>query len=289
MGGGCWTTSSYSEYSKSVGRSVSADGVLDGNYSAQEMFKQRCCAEELNPMNVVRECKDSQEHPNTVPVILGLDVTGSMGSAAVEVAKQLNTIMTTLYETCQDIEFMIMGIGDLSYDYSPIQLSQFESDIRIAEQLDKIWFEGHGGGNGFESYTVAWYMGSRHTDLDCLRRGKKGIIITMGDELLNPYLPHGPLNRHTGDLTQADIDTPMLYNEVKDKFDIYHLVVEHGCYNRGSSLSKSFAKVIGAENVKVVNLNSLSQTIIDIIQSRYDNINSESADQTETKVETISW
>lgn len=84
---------------------------------------------------------------------------------------------------------MIMGIGDLAYDGCPIQVSQFESDIRIAEQLDKIYFEFGGGGNSFESYTAAWYFGSRHTKLDCLNRGKKGIIITMGDEQLNPYLP----------------------------------------------------------------------------------------------------
>ena len=68
--------------------------------------------------------------------------------------------MTKLYEDITDVEFMIMGIGDLAYDNSPIQISQFESDIRIAEQLDKLWFENGGGGNDYESYTAAWYMGS---------------------------------------------------------------------------------------------------------------------------------
>ena len=65
-----------------------------------------------------------------------------------------------------------MGIGDLAYDYAPIQASQFESDIRIAEQLDKIYFEGGGGGNNFESYTAAWYFGVHNCKLDCWNRGE---------------------------------------------------------------------------------------------------------------------
>ena len=85
----------------------------------------------------MRECCDSEEHPNTIPVILGLDVTGSMGEAAVKTAQALNEIMTTLYSEVNDIEFCTMGIGDLFYDHSPIQISQFESDVRIVEQLEE--------------------------------------------------------------------------------------------------------------------------------------------------------
>lgn len=275
MGSGSWTTQSYKNYSSSVGRTLNMDGVIDGAYTAQEMFRQNHCAEELKPFNVMRECRDSEEHPNTFPVILGLDVTGSMGTSAVEVAKKLNVIMTNLYKTCKDIEFMVIGIGDLVYDISPIQISQFESDIRIAEQLDKIWFEGHGGGNDYESYTEAWYMGINHTKLDCLNRGKKGLIITMGDEFINPYLPKDKLIKFTGDELQGDIETTDLYRKTIEKFNVYHLVVSHGAYseNRAEDNYNSFADVIGANNVKMVNISTISDTIIDIIKSEYNNIN----------------
>ena len=43
-----------------------------------------------------------------------------------EVAKQLNIIMTKLYEKVKDVEFMVMGIGDFAYDRYPLQVSQFE-------------------------------------------------------------------------------------------------------------------------------------------------------------------
>ena len=162
MGGGSWTAKSYCSYSTSVGRSFDIDkGIVTDNFSAQEMFRNRSLDPALNPKNVIRECCDSEEHPNTIPIILALDVTGSMGDTSVAIAKKLNKIMTELYKDVKDIEFLIMGIGDLAYDDYPIQASQFESDIRIAEQLDKIYFEGGGGGNSYESYTSAWIFGEK--------------------------------------------------------------------------------------------------------------------------------
>lgn len=268
MGGGSWTTSSFTAYNTSVrNMATSLDGVVVGDYSVQDMFKSRSIDPMLNPKNVMRECCDTEEHPNTIPIILALDVTGSMGSAATEVAKKINVVMTDLYSKMQDVEFLIMGIGDLAYDRAPIQASQFESDIRIAEQLDKIYFESGGGGNSYESYTAAWYFGSRHTKLDCWNRGKKGIIITMGDELINPYLPREALTRVTGDELQANVETVELYKETKEKYDIYHIFVEHGYSSaaRRDDSVKSFATFLGKNNVKVSNVNGIADTIVDII------------------------
>ena len=269
MGGGTWTTSAFNSYSTSVrGMAVSLDGSIKGDYSTQDIFKSNRLDPMLNPKNVIRECLDTEEHPNTIPVILALDVTGSMGDAAVEVAKKLNVVMTKLYDRMTDVEFMIMGIGDLACDRHPIQASQFESDIRIAEQLDKIFFEFGGGGNSFESYTAAWYFGSRHTKLDCWNRGKKGIIITMGDERLNPHLPiqgtRCGLIDSTGDKLQDDIETKDLYVEACEKFDIYHLDVNHG-RRWDSGIKSSFNEYLDDKHFREVTLDSIADTIVDII------------------------
>ena len=276
MGCGSWTSDSFKSYSKSVGISVSKSGVIDSVYSNQEMFKARTIDPALNPKNVIRECCDSAEHPNTLPVILALDVTGSMGDAAVEVAKKLNIIMTKLYEKISDVEFMVMGIGDLAYDDCPIQASQFESDIRIAEQLDKIYFEFGGGGNSFESYTAAWYFGSRHTKLDCLNRGRKGIIITMGDEQLNPYLPlkgrRSGLMEAIGDNLQSDVETKDLYDEASQKFNIYHLDVSHGYrLDKEDEIEKSYKKYLDDIHFRKVTMDSIANEIVDIIINEAEN------------------
>lgn len=275
MGCGTWTSSSFTSYSTSMGRSVSLDGSLRDSYSNQDMFKAKTIDSALNPKNVIRECCDTEEHPNTIPVILALDVTGSMGNAAVEVAKKLNVIMTKLYEKVTDVEFLIMGIGDLACDRHPIQASQFESDIRIAEQLDKIYFEFGGGGNNYESYTAAWYFGSRHTKLDCLNRGRKGIIITMGDEQLNPYLPIkgrcSGLIEAMGDNLQANIETKELYTEASEKFNIYHLDVKHGHRWDEEEIERSFKKYLDDTHFRIVTMDSITNEIVDIIVNEAEN------------------
>jgi hypothetical protein len=272
MGCGSWDTKSFVSYSTARGYDTDSRGVVTGSYSNQEMFKAKNIDAALDPKGVIRECCDNEEHPNTLPVILALDVTGSMGQTAVEIAKRLNEIMTKLYGQIKDVEFMIMGIGDLAYDTYPIQASQFESDIRIAEQLDKIYFEFGGGGNWFESYTAAWYFGSRHTKLDCWNRGKKGVIITIGDERLNPYLPRTAyycgLSNATGDSLQADVETKDLYTETAEKFDIYHINVNHrGGYDQ-EQIKKSFLEYLDDKHFCTINkLDDITDTIVEIITS----------------------
>lgn len=272
MGGGSWTKTDYINYSCSTrGIDASIINMDTGSYtvsSHQDIFKSRTINEALNPYKVTRECCDSAEHPQTIPVILALDVTGSMGDAAKEVATKLNVIMTDLYSKVKDVEFMIMGIGDFAYDDAPLQVSQFESDIRIAEQMDKIWFEGCGGGNSYESYTGAWYFGTKHCKLDCWNRGKKGIIITLGDEDLNPYLPYKRLEKATGDSLQGDVETKDLYKEAAEKFDIYHIYVDHHGYQYANM--NTWTDVLPGQNVVSCKIEEIPQAITDIV-SKYAN------------------
>jgi hypothetical protein len=265
MGSGSFTRSSFAAYNTANNKSYDNDTgrVVNQEYKAVRLDPS------LNPKGVIRECANSEEHPNTIPVILALDVTGSMGGACKETAEALGVIMTNLYDKFKDIEFCIMGIGDLAYDNAPIQISQFESDVRIAESLDKIFMENGGGGNGFESYTAAWYMGLRHTKLDAYdKQGRKGIIITMGDEPLNPYLPYRELRSVTGDALQGDIETKQLYDETIKKFDVFHIAVDdpkdsYRYYD--GRITSSFGQLLG-DRLKISTIQELPKTICDCIE-----------------------
>ena len=267
MGCGSFTTSAYACYNSSLGREYDTTTLRASVKSVQEAYKQTRLHPSLNPKGVIRECVNNEEHPNTIPVILALDVTGSMGNACKEVAEALGVIMVDLYKKFKDIEICIMGIGDLAYDDAPIQISQFESDIRIAEALDKVWMEHGGGGNTYESYTAAWYMALRHTKLDCHKQGRKGIIITMGDEALNPYLPQRELEAVTGDSLQDDVETPDLYEEVSKKFDIFHIAVDDKSSSykyHADSINFTFGDLL-KNRLKISSINNLSQTICDCV------------------------
>lgn len=266
MGHGCFTTTSYASYSTSLGKTYSED---TGRITGGQEFKARRIDESLDPRGFkIRECANSEEHPNTVPVILALDVTGSMGSACQETAEALGVIITELYKKYKDIEFCVMGIGDLAYDSAPIQMSQFESDVRIAEALDKIYMEHGGGGNRYESYTAAWYMGLHRTKLDAVeKQGRKGVIITMGDEPLNPYLPVRALNESVKGSEQSDVETKALYKKASEKFDIYHIAVKDpaNAYDwYKDEIKESWGAVIG-DHLKVSTINELSNTVVECI------------------------
>lgn len=296
MGSSTFDRDEFKSYSRSMGKTYNPTT----NRVEGQVYRSRMLNEQLNPMNVIRECCNSEEHPNTIPVILALDVTGSMGDACQETAEALGVIMEQLYKKFKDIEIMVMGIGDLAYDKAPIQISQFESDVRIAEWLDKIYMEHGGGGNSYESYTAAWYMGLRHTKLDAYdKQGRKGIIITMGDEPLNPYLPKSALSEVTGDSLQGDIETKDLFKYASEKFDIYHIAVDspQNSYSYYKyRIKESFGKLLG-QRFMVSTIGKLGDTICDCIANSVDNGNSSSfvlnEDNKDTPVENneggISW
>ena len=300
MGSGAWTTSCYVD--SLVDRGFSKKAVADAStrfatmdcMSTDQVYTCRELHPDLDPHGVVRECCDSEEHPNTVPVIFALDVTGSMGPTARACAAQINEIITSLNKDYPDVQFMTMGIGDFAYDDAPLQVSQFESDVRICDQLGKIWFERGGGGNSFESYTAAWYFALNHTQLDCWNRGKKGIIITMGDEPLNPYLPGRAFNRIFGYSSQ-DIDTVDLYEQVSEKYDIYHIIItdRESCGWRFLDRDKeSWGKVLDGQHLFVKESNDLPEVIHDIVVSHVDDATNTYTENVNTVIiteEGIAW
>ena len=79
MGAGAWTAQDWSTYStaKVVGRST------------KEIYSSTRMKSDFDPKGVTRESCDSAEHPNSTPIIIGLDVTGSMGHILQNVAEKL--------------------------------------------------------------------------------------------------------------------------------------------------------------------------------------------------------
>ena len=287
MGGGSYSSHDFVSYSRSMSKSVDTKTM---RVTSGQTWSSYSMKETMNPKNKIRECINTDEHPNTVPVILALDVTGSMGSACQETAAALGAMMDKLYKKFKDIEIMVMGVGDFECDYSPLQVSQFESDVRVAKQLDEIWMEHHGGGNGWESYTAPWFFGLYRTKLDAYdKQGRKGIIITMGDEALNPDLPENRIVEYFGRPEGAEefgsLKTPDLYKAASKKFDIYHISVDddetsYSCNKESienpsknfyqDKNMKGFKQLLG-ERYKVSTINSLSKTIMDCIESSLEN------------------
>lgn len=222
MGGGSYCSDSFATRS------------LTNNYankSTREVFKQRAINNAMNPYGVtVRESRDSAEHPNSLAIVLGLDVTGSMGSIPHQlIQKGLNDIMgTILEEGVSDPQVLFLGIGDHECDDAPLQVGQFESSDELLDKwLTDVYLEGGGGGNGGESYLLAWYFAALHTRTDCFeKRGQKGFVFTIGDEPTLELLPKRALKHLMGDGQYEDFSASDLFMKASEKFNVFHIHVK---------------------------------------------------------------
>lgn len=213
----------------------SARGI-NASSTVNELYQSRRMKDSLNPYGVAfRESCDSMDNPASTAIIFGLDVTGSMGYLSEEIAKgALNRTMLEIYEKnpVTNPHIMFQAIGDSKSDEAPLQTTQFEADIRIAEQLLDVYFEGRGGGNGGESYLLSWYFAAKHTKIDCYeKRQEKGFLFTIGDECTHKELTQGEISRVFGENVERDYSAMELYNEASQKYEIFHIVMKAGAYS----------------------------------------------------------
>ncbi|WP_163398441.1 hypothetical protein [Flavobacterium fluviatile] len=202
--------------------------------SAGEIFTQnalRMAHESMIPKGVLfREARDSDVHPNTVPIILGLDVTGSMGHIPHELIKDgLPKLMGGIIQGgVPDPALLFLGIGDHECDRFPLQVGQFESgDEELDMWLTRTYIEGGGGGNAGESYLLAWYFAAFHTKTDAFeKRGQKGLLFTVGDEPGLKTLPASAIKEIMGQGQQTYTHLELLA-EAQKRYDVYHISVLH--------------------------------------------------------------
>jgi hypothetical protein len=178
----------------------------------QEVFQQRACHPKMDPHGVkFRESRDSAAHPNSLAVVMALDVTGSMGNIPEILARQtLPSFMKDLMEAgIPDPQVMFMAVGDAYMDNAPLQVGQFESSEQQMDQwLTWMFLERGGGSNPAETYELGMYFAAEHTAMDCFeKRGKKGYFFMTGDEPAFHYVAKEHIEGLIG--TQTGRDVPM--------------------------------------------------------------------------------
>lgn len=238
--------------------------------SRDEIFTKRSIDNAMNPKGIiVRESRDSAEHPNSVPIILALDVTGSMGSVPHQLIKDgLPTIMGTIIQRgISDPQMLFLGIGDHECDSSPLQVGQFESSDELLDKwLTDVYLEGGGGGNSGESYLLAWYFAGYHTQHDAWeKRKKKGFLFTVGDEPTLRELPARYVKNIMGDGQYSDYTAAGLLDKAREHYHVYHLHIKETGSGRRQEYIDSWKQIMGENLVLVENHRDLSKTIAEIV------------------------
>jgi len=218
---------------------------------------------------LLREARDSEAHPHSLPIIIGLDETGSMRKIPHELVKDglPNMVGNLIQKGIPDPAILFLGIGDHEYDQAPLQVGQFESgDEELDLWLTRTWLEGRGGGNAGESYFLAWYFAAKHTITDALeKRGEKGFLFTIGDEPCLKTLPKNAIDELMGGSAQANYTDKELLSMAQEKYHVFHVHVMEG--SNGHYSLGYWEKLLGQHCIQVDDYTKVGEVIADTIVS----------------------
>ena len=264
MGGPAYSHESRSIRAASLGyHTKSKDDIFIQN-------KKKRIHESMEPSKaLIRESRDSEVHPNSLPIIIGLDVTGSMGHIPHDLVKDglPKMVGNLIQKGVSSPAILFLGIGDHECDSAPLQVGQFESgDEELDLWLTRTWIEGRGGGNAGESYHLAWYFGANHTITDSYdKRGQKGFLFTIGDEPCLNSLPKRAVEEIMGKDVQSGFTAEELLKAAQEKYEVFHLHIMEG--SNGNYSLGYWEKLLGQRCIQVDDHTKVGDVIADTIAS----------------------
>ena len=219
----------YSSWSDEAFRSVSS--ARAGASSAEIFRRERSIDPRMDPRGLTfREARDSEHHPRSLPIIVGFDVTASMGDIPTRFATELlGALMRRLVEHrwATDPQVLIAAVGDAVCDRAPLQVGQFESGLEMDMWLTRIWLEG-GGGDAPESYTLVHWLAAHHTTTDAWeKRQKKGYLFTIGDAEHKPLRP-SHVARVFGGGGAVPPSSAELIAATGERWEVFHILAARG-------------------------------------------------------------
>lgn len=219
--------------------------------------------------------------------VLVVDVTGSMREWPKLIFEKLPTLYNEANVALQGIdpkelgedsdieqklELSIIAIGDAKGDSRPLQVVDFCKGSDLVDKVNELYPEGGGGGNIVESYDLAAYFLANHCETpNCA----KPICIIAGDEGFYDKVSKRYVRDLIGDKLETDLDTIVVLNELKEKFDVYILRPEP-MYDAGTykGIQKQWEDAIGAQRVlRMEDPRRLVDCIIAVSSYAADNIN----------------
>ncbi len=227
--------------------------------------------EKLDPSKVngagiiIRESRDSEVHPNSLGIVVGIDVTGSQRKVPGIVVEQLKKLMGILIKKgyVENPHVLFAAIGDATSDKVPLQVGQFEGGAdEMDDALTNIYLEGNGGSQRTESYELFMYFMAKYAVMDCLeKRGKKAYLFLTGDELPYKEVNKDQVERIIGDGLQCNIPTPEILEELRNKFEVFWIMPGGTSYFNVENINESLRDMFGQNFIKMENPNDICEVI----------------------------
>ena len=190
---------------------------------------------------------DPQKHirsESANPLIIAVDVTGSMASWPAEIFDRLPLLYNTLSQYREDLEICFVAIGDAACDQWPLQVTTFASGFDLEQLLSSLYGEG-GGGDAPESYGLFAQWVNAHVQIPNAQ--DMPFLIVFGDVTMHPEVPEGQVSHYLGDQLQGDVDALAAWQHVCRTWNTWFLRRPTG--KKGDKVDTQWGKAIGAQKV----------------------------------------
>lgn len=267
MGSSRYDPKAYATYTSST----HASGKVRASMSHTD-YTATSLKSDYDPKQIkVRESVKSDANPHPTPVIVALDVTGSMGLVVEAMRKGLGTLFEQIIERepVSDPHVMAMAIGDMDTDRAPVQATQFEADpVTIGKQIEDLYLERGGGSNDHESYLGPLYFAAMRTKCDAFKEKRKGFLFTVGDEEPQDVLTKAQLEKYFGDQAREDLSAEQVIAMIERDWHYFHIIVEEGYYARVhlSRVRDAWARLLGQRVIHLSDHDKMAEVIVSAIE-----------------------
>lgn len=182
---------------------------------------------------------------STNPIVVAVDVTGSMQRWPFEIFDRLPLLYQTLSQYREDVEVSFVALGDATSDRFPLQVTDFRRGLPLEETLGALYGEGGGGGGARESYELLAYQLLYRCQAP---EATRPFLILYGDEGFYPTLEPALAKAMWGDVIDEPLDSRRLWQGVAEAWNVFHLRKPYGGHQE-ASIHAQWAEALGEERI----------------------------------------
>ena len=260
MGSGNWSPNTYQARAKK--RQTTGQDAFAFSRQASAVHPA------LNPFGLeMRESRDTDEHPDSNAIIVGLDVSGSMGKTVRAIHKDLPHLLGLLQgrKYVPHPQIMFAAFSNGSCDHVPVQVGQFESDNRMDENLENMILGGRlaGGCDIRESAELLIYLAARHTSIDVWeKRQRKGYLFLITDEMAYEHIKANEIKDIFGRDIKKNAPLQDMIAEASEKYHIFVLIPTETSSGQDPRVREFYKAYLDSKHVVLLeNSDDVSETI----------------------------
>ncbi|MEM7801299.1 MAG: hypothetical protein AAF633_19050 [Chloroflexota bacterium] len=191
----------------------------------------------IDPTKMVRSTSKN-------PLIVAVDVTGSMAHWPFEIFDRLPLLYNTLSQYRDDLEICFAAIGDGAFDRWPLQVTNFAGGYDLEQLLGGIYGEG-GGGDAPESYGLFAHWVNTHVEIP--NADEMPFCVVFGDINMHPRTPAKQIRHFIGDQIRRDVDSIAAWQQLSRTWNTWFLRRPTG--RSGDHVDEQWGDAIGAQKI----------------------------------------